>query len=226
VPKAAEAFGSTEVLRERVALLEERESLRRSASRGLGAGVSRSALVGHVFLHWLLRREKRLRQESVALLEAVRTDPALLGPPFEGGPTAAVDTSVRIWFEASRSMQALCDSRGIYYVQVLQPTLHDEGAKPITADEERTGDASQEWLDGVRLGYPLLRAGVRKLREEYGIHTIDCSRIFADLDETIYYDACHFRNPGNEIFARAIAPAFLEGLPAAPLEAPGDGDQR
>ena len=80
--------------------------------------------------------------------------------------------------------------------------------------------------DGV-LGYVYLRdpdaAGVEETVEvapnvmaDYdssgilvGIEFLDASRVFQDVEETLYYDPCHFNEEGNLILAEAIAPAFL-----------------
>ena len=37
--------------------------------------------------------------------------------------------------------------------------------------------------------------------------------IFAEVEDTLYYDACHFNRAGIELLAQAIAAAFLRSLP-------------
>jgi len=138
-------------------------------------------------------------------------DRAIKGPPFIQSDQPVMDSIAGAWIEASVSMKAMCDARSIPFVHVLQPTLHDEGAKPVTEEERRKGTAHQSWIRGVQLGYPMLRAAGPVLKAR-GIPFYDCSMIFKDLNETIYFDACHFRGKGNEIFATAVAEALLDVL--------------
>jgi hypothetical protein len=107
----------------------------------------------------------------------------------------------------------MCDSRDIHYLHVLQPTLHYEGSKPVTDEERRTGDMDVFWKHGVRLGYPLLRKTGSKLADE-GIHFYDGTMLFKDVHETIYFDNCHFKGVGLEIFGKAVGEAFLKSLPS------------
>ncbi len=82
----------------------------------------------------------------------------------------------------------------------------------MTEEEKRKGTANPAWITGVRLGYPLLRKRGETLIHR-GVNFIDCSMVFRDVEETVYYDACHFEGVGLEIFSVAIAEAFLNALP-------------
>ncbi|MEO0653147.1 MAG: hypothetical protein AAFZ65_20895 [Planctomycetota bacterium] len=64
------------------------------------------------------------------------------------------------------------------------------------------------WLRGVVEGYPRLREAGAALAAE-GIAFFDASRVFAEVQETLYFDSCHFDARGNQILAQAIG-AFLE----------------
>jgi hypothetical protein len=64
---------------------------------------------------------------------------ALFGPSFDPALDEVAQVIARGWAEGSRSLQAICTAEGIDYVHVLQPTLHDEGAKSPTATEIRVG---------------------------------------------------------------------------------------
>jgi hypothetical protein len=110
-------------------------------------------------------------------------------------------------------MRAICAARSIDYLHVLQPTLHDEGAKPPTSEELKKGAISKTWLAGVREGYPRLRDAGTELRAA-GIAFLDASRIFRDVRETLYYDACHFSRRGCEILCDAVVAALLDEIPA------------
>ena len=128
---------------------------------------------------------------------------------------ALVAAMVDNWVESSRSLQALCASRGVFYLHALQPTLLDEGSKPVTPEEREFMNPDEFLAKGVRLGYPRLRAAAERLAQ-LGIPFVDCSDAFRDQAVTIYYDLCHFRRPGTEILGERIARAFLEHLPASP----------
>ncbi len=204
-----------------IELLHEIRDLQTSTQalggRALELGLTRSALVGRP----LLKRLHAMQQRSVDLNEAFQVQLAsgadarlLHGPPFETDQAAVLRTAVRNWMESSRVLQAMCRGRGIHYLHVLQPTLHDAGSKPLSFREKRHGKTVPSWTEGARLGYPLLRAGGERLRQ-LGVNFLDASLVFADVEQRLYFDACHFRPPGHAILAEAIAPALLESLPGA-----------
>jgi len=143
---------------------------------------------------------KRLRERGGKLVTA--------GPPFTGKGRPAIEDGVRAWEQGSRSLRAICEARGIRYVHVLQPTLHDPGAKPMTAEERDKGRIGETWLEGVTVGYPLLRAAGERLAtggEDY----LDASRVFESATQTLYYDNCHFGPEGNKILADFVADHML-----------------
>jgi hypothetical protein len=115
-------------------------------------------------------------------------------------------------------MDALCRRRGIRYLHVLQPTLHDEGSKPLTEDERRAGAEPEIWALGARLGYPKLRARARSLAAA-GVEVLDATRAFADVRETLYYDVCHFAPAGNLLLGELVAERLLAAPAPEPAEA-------
>jgi len=141
--------------------------------------------------------------------EAADLDPRLLGrlePPPDAD--AALTAIVDHWVESSRSLHALCAERGIRYLHVLQPTLLDEGSKPLTDVERSHLDVPESVARGVRLGYPRLREAGERLRE-LGVPFVDASDVFLHEEQTIYFDACHFRRPGCALLGERIGRAFL-----------------
>lgn len=115
------------------------------------------------------------------------------------------------WVQASISLDALCRARDIHYLHVLQPTLHDVGAKKVSAEEETYGAGLDSWIEGARHCYPLFRQAAGRLREA-GVRFHDSSMLFADVTESIYYDVCHFEGIGLDRFADDVAGAFLESM--------------
>jgi len=184
------------------------------ARRATALRIHHSAALSSIVEAWMVRLREDYTQRVFDYKRSL-SSPDLAGPPFDPEFPAVLETSVRGWAEASRSLDALCDARGITYLHVLQPTLHDVGSKPLTAEEIETGAAADVWVRAARLGYPLLRAAGEELAAR-GIAFLDASMIFADTRETLYYDACHFSPEGHERFAEAIAPALLEALPGDP----------
>jgi lysophospholipase L1-like esterase len=99
-------------------------------------------------------------------------------------------------------------------LHVLQPTLLDEGSKPLAASEIAGAGDNPTYRAGVRAIYPRLREKGRALRDE-GVNFYDGSMAFATLREPVYYDSCHFGAAGNEVVAARIAESFLANMPSS-----------
>lgn len=212
---AAEKAADPESAELEVRLRARREELLERAEAMEESPLLGSAILGRSILGRLrgLRNELAREQEAYLDLLQERELPAhLFGPPFEGDERRALELIARHWMESSYSIQLLCSARSILYLHVLQPALHDEGKKVLTAEEIAGAETDGLWAQGVHLGYPLLRAAGDELRER-GVHFLDASGIFAGITERIYRDACHFGKRGNELLAEAIASALLEMLP-------------
>lgn len=190
-------------------------------SRGLVEWMSRMKLhhsaLGSKYvlsrLESMNRRRNELQSELMAMGETVddpRTRRQAGGPDFD--PDDVLGMSVRAWSESSRSLRALCESRKIPYVHVLQPALFDEGSKPKTEAESRIQNPNEAWQRGAQLGYPMLRAASAQLVAD-GETYIDGSRAFSDVDETVYVDPCHLNERGNELLRDFI----LQSLPTDAL---------
>lgn len=133
----------------------------------------------------------------------------LAGPPFGGLGRPAIELGVKAWVEGTRSLRALCEARDIRYFHVLQPTLHDPGAKPMTDEERSKGLIGETWLTGVQIGYPLMRSAGAELARG-GEAFIDATKLFEHDTRTLYYDNCHFGAEGNRILADFVADEILK----------------
>lgn len=165
-----------------------------------------SAVLGHLAARRIARAQRMYetaRDLYVEQLDRERLAPGILGPEFHGTPTEGIEMCVAMWQECSRQIQTLCDMYGIKYLHVLQPTLHDPGAKPMADREIERGRISDLWKEGVLIGYPLLRAAGEELARE-GIAFYDATKVFADVEEALYYDGCHFDKRGNHLLAEAM----------------------
>jgi hypothetical protein len=178
------------------------------------------------------RLQSKLREHAKRTVSVTDMDSQMEGPPFDRAEPAVFEACAKLWIESSLSLQALCSSRGIVYLHVLQPTLHDPGSKPLSAEELALAPGPPEWRPGVLTGYPMLRSRSKTLAQR-GVWFLDESQAFAHTPETLYFDACHFHPPGNRILARDIAPFFLEHVldrhatPRAHVSEPGiQGESR
>ena len=180
---------------------------------GLGdsLGAARSALASRTLLWAVSASYQRWVQAiNVYSRRAAEAKNAWVsrGGSFDRTSQAALELCAQIWYENARSMRALCDVRGISFVHVLQPTLHDIGAKPATENELRVGGASDAWLEGVRIGYPLLRERGASLRAA-GHPFFDATKLFEHERGEIYVDSCHFNEPGRRELSRFAARSIL-----------------
>ncbi|HTF88107.1 MAG TPA: hypothetical protein VK843_06825 [Planctomycetota bacterium] len=186
-------------------------------------GCFQSAILGQrtiARLDSIRARWGKSQEEYARLLLGRDRDAAVRGPEWNRAGVAHGDleqvltTAAFSWSECSRSQQAICSTRGIAYLHVLQPTLHDEGSKVLTELEIKNDNADASWIEGVKAGYPKLRAAGLELQKA-GVNFLDASMIFRDVGDTLYFDACHFRTQGNELLALAVAPALLAVLERA-----------
>lgn len=145
---------------------------------------------------------------AAAAIENAR-DFSQLGPPYEHEFTGVMDAAMDAWELSSISLQGVCEAHEIPFLHILQPTLHDRGSKPLTEAEEASGGAHEEWIDAAAYCYPKLRERGAGLLAR-GIAFSDCSMLFEDVTETLYYDACHFSVSGQELFADRIAHDVLQ----------------
>jgi hypothetical protein len=201
----------------RLALLRD-QSLR-EIRRALDHGLYRSSLLS-AWVGGNLTRLSEQRHRLTESLRKARTGSAgqrlrrqLRGPDPPADPEQIIALCIAAWEQGSLSLDAVCRSRGIAYVHLLHPTLHDQGSKPWSAAERALRAPSADWIEGVRLGYPLLRERGAALARR-GEAFVDGSRAFATMPETLYNDACHFNERGNIVLHELIAPVLLERVSA------------
>ena len=195
-----------------VELARRRARAARARARRL---VGWSHLAGYVFA----RRAERAEAEGAALLAEYErrlaaevegfASAARRGPLVAREAAEAREHVAALWARSSRALAALCEGLGVRYLAVLQPTAHDADAKPLSAVERRVcGSPDHGWARAAREVYPLLRREGAALVEE-GVDFVDLSGVFREVEETLYYDLCHYNTRGNELLAEAVAEAFL-----------------
>lgn len=152
----------------------------------------------------------RIGRMQADLAEAAQAGlpPAFRGPPGPEGD-AAVDAAVAAWRDASAMIDAVCRERGLPYVHVLQPNQYVEGSKPLSARERAVAiEAGHPWGLAARRHYGRLREAGAELRVR-GVAFHDLTQVFVAVTDDLYVDnCCHFNHTGNQILARAIAPAI------------------
>lgn len=212
---AANGMGAKPEMVERLfAVRAKQDRAREFAETFLRSGAWRSCFLDHVGSVLLERRRMAYVsafQELTAGIEASFRGGPMAGPVFDASDDGIADAIVTAWMQGSITMRGLCDARAIPYLHVLQPTLHDEGSKPLTEKEIAAGTADPNWIEGVRKVYPKLREAGARLPER-GIDYLDASRVFAGETSDLYYDPCHFGQHGNLILARAVADPLLRAL--------------
>ena len=170
--------------------------------------------------HWGLERFEGLRGRyavaNTRYLDAIREgrhDNGIRGPRFPADDEGLARTILRGWEEASISMHATCRAQGIAFLHVLQPTLHDQGSKPLSEKEIKNGmPPDHNWIVGIAHLYDPMREAGKRLAAR-GVPFCDATGVFRGHTEDIYVDTCHFKENGNALLAAAVAKSFLEALP-------------
>ncbi len=180
-------------------------------------GLLQSAITGSLVRSQLRSIQKQRSNLQNALIEQDNPKTAgekrtqgreLRGDSYDRDESAIMALSIRNWVECSISLSAICEARGVRYLHALQPTLWDPGAKPI-ADKEQDLSGAKAWRQGVETGYPLMRAAAPEL-EAAGVHFLDLSKSFAEVEEPIYFDPCHFAPEGSKMLVSDVAGAILK----------------
>jgi len=133
------------------------------------------------------------------------------GPvPDYPSEAAVYEDLAAVWQRASRQIHALAVGNGATYLHFLQPNQYLPGSKPLSPEERRKAwNPKHPYRPAVEAGYPLLIAAGDELRRD-GVPFTDLTGIFADVEKTVYKDACcHVDRGGNRIVAAAIAEVLV-----------------
>jgi len=223
LPARAAALTSADV--ERIgrawALREETRELAACARRW---GAQHSSLASTFVLRGLAQREAAIRELELALTHSPEVERGselwrqLHGPDVPAARPAVVELCLGAWEECSVSMAALCAARDIPYLHVLQPTLWDPGSKPRTPREEALANVTDHAVSGFApqtiVNYPRLRERGAGLARR-GVRFVDASRVFAAVEEELYFDYCHFVEAGHRRLWEFLEPQVLQALSEA-----------
>lgn len=211
-PIAGQSAGELKSLEAAGELFAARARLQRFGRIVERYGLRRSAVTGFLSFRHMAKLESGFRAAQSAYETVLDhgNDESLRGP-VQSDSNQVPSLCVRAWERSSLALAGLLGSFDAAYLHVLQPTLHDPGAKVITEIERRRGKISRPWREGVEGGYPLLREAGMRLHEK-GIAFFDGSRVFEGIDEPLYLDNCHFGARGNRLLAEAMLPDLRDLL--------------
>jgi len=182
------------------------ERLVEGCEQALASGRLRFALFGTSKMKELYRLRDEWARAHETYNAALLSDG--IHPTKRDAWSEAQVESADCWYESSRLMHAMCEARGVRYLHFLQPTLYDEGSKPIS-DQEQAKCVGEKGIDErIKVGYDLLRERGPRLADE-GIEFVDTSYLFEDVEETLYFDRAHFVAAGHELLAEEIARTLL-----------------
>ncbi len=214
LPLLSSSAGDSQTIELAADVFNMRKQLLDQITAAQGSTATYSALLSRLLFSRIGERQTKYASAMEKLIQFLSDAPGgsgRQGPSFPKSEAGILEVCIRIWSETSLSLSAICASRGIPFVHVLQPTLHDNGSKPLSATEIEKGKAGKVWRDAAKQGYPLLRKAGADLRSR-GVPFHDASMIFSDVEQDIYFDACHFGEAGNIILADSVAKKILEQL--------------
>jgi hypothetical protein len=196
-------------------LLELRASRQQLARDTLASSLSWSPLWNVIWKLRDVRLQMQFQRVAEGLVDHERRSGrgfAADGPADDNLSADAADTqALAIWQHSSRQLYHLCRGNGIQYVHCLQPNQYFAGSKPLSAKEtELYFDPQQCAGKAINRMYPQMIATGEQLRE-HGIAFHDLTRLFCEIDETIYADYwCHYNQRGNELLAEVVARRLSE----------------
>jgi len=205
-------LGESDISREKLELLNTAVKSERALKR-LERWESTNKSAGlHLFLSVFhakaQQRHAETRQEvSDALRRSTdKTDLVhITERPSSYDPEKLPDDAWKVWLNASRVMQDICNAKAVPYLEVIQPNQYFSG-KTFTPEEKAIAiNQASLYKVPMELGGPLLDSHVRRMQDA-GINVSSAVDIFDDVADPIYADSCcHYNQTGNEILADYIA---------------------
>jgi hypothetical protein len=196
--------------------IEAARGLRARQASAFSGGPARYSMTCSLIWRVLDRRalglqitaEEELRRSGVS-----DSDYQASGPMFEAESDAEmVKRLVEVWRRCSVLLDALARANGIEYYHFLQPNQYLEGSKPLSGRERQIAVVPETGIaDPVMSGYPAMRAAASGLSEA-GVHFVDLTQVFAEIDESLYIDnCCHINEHGIAIVVEQIVEAVAAG---------------
>lgn len=165
--------------------------------------------------------DKQMEKRVTDIHDRIRKSKSPAGSRFMvTGPNLHIDMITGLyqeiadhWVSTSLLMKALCDSRGIEYIHMLQPNQYFEAGRTLTSTEKKKAfRENHQYRPGVVNGYPELLAVKDELTDQ-GVNFHDLTMIYKDIPQPIYVDACcHPNDFGYDIVARYVADTIAETM--------------
>ena len=190
-----------------LALRGEQEFLRKG-----GGWIAASATFGLLRRRRLDEIQRLVLRHHHDLFEAGTASYSLEkhGPRGTYAPDELRRTAAESWYRGAWLLARLARRHDAEYYHFLQPNQYVPGTKPLTDEELAKAFRLSRGAEEVRLGYPLLVAQGRRLREQ-GVEFFDLSYIYADSAETLYKDdCCHLNERGHELLAAAMMQRIVD----------------
>lgn len=115
------------------------------------------------------------------------------------------------WFFCERIMYSICKEFGIEFRAVLHPVAED---KRLTKEEQEAAlnfeVSSAEWKERKRRIDAIRKYAFE--RKEQNPWIVDGTKIFSNIEETVYLDVCHVNSQGNRIIAEWMLNLIKETL--------------
>lgn len=144
--------------------------------------------------------------------EPLKVPLSVKGPAIKfENDTDSMKHLVSIWSRCSELLHKACEADGIVYLHFLQPNQYVPDTKKLTDEEfEIAFSLDSPYRPGVLSGYPLLIEEGKRLRAK-GIQFYDLTRLFSDIDGSVYRDdCCHYNARGGEVLGKVIAEIIVE----------------
>ena len=124
--------------------------------------------------------------------------------------SASIGAAMDLWLGAAVTMQALCNGKGIPYLEVIQPNQYFS-KKEFSAQERALAiNEDSPYREPIKSGYQHLPELVQRMRQE-GVNVVSAAGVFDEVREETYSDSCcHYNQTGNEILAKEVAESLIE----------------
>lgn len=211
-----------EVMRERLAIMNERELRSARALRMLERGRYRSVLARSLRRRMDMMSLARERQAEEAMVDHLTSQDVGERTFQQTGPVywkadsldAALAKSATLWRDSSILLSDMVKGRGIPYLHGLQPNQYFPGTRTLTDwEKQHAYNTNSTFYLPLSRGYAFFTNEMPALLEAR-VPFVNLSQWMADPPETIYSDDfSHFNEHGNRLLARAVAEAVASIMP-------------
>ncbi|MCA1944628.1 MAG: hypothetical protein LDL30_05010 [Desulfovibrio sp.] len=137
--------------------------------------------------YWALSKNREAQNTTASLVSYI---PAPTSPDLR----ASLERSVQTWRFCSLAMLQIARQAGVELFEFVQPNQYYPTHRTLTEEERAIAwNDKSILLRSLEPGYALFFQQIESLRQA-GLRVYDMTRVFDDLDETIYVDTCCHTN--------------------------------